>query len=877
MSEYTAVISPSGAYVALPTTTAATTRRRYGVVSVLGAQSSGKSTLLNHLFGTVFPVMDATHGRSQTTRGVFSSLYTTALRPLSWTEQEEEKEEEKETAVVVVLDMEGNDGVERIRSHEEDIEQKLALFGLVLSDVLLLNVWFHDIGRFSASGYALLQRVFSLHLQLFSTASVYAQTQTKSDDDTVEKRVILVCVRDVDVHSLSEKGSESLAMRIKSDIFELWSVLPKSQSVIQYLVSSSHSASQTSMGSVFDMLYEVRVVGLPHYEFQRDRFLSMMPSVRSIVLDSLFSASSLVSAKASHRDSDGNSDNDNDNDSSNMNESTRLEKEKKKKIPWTDLNEYAQSVWQRIEAARDEVCVPAVRYVHSRTRCESIARDLTHSFLRHLRPATASEATPAPGVVAAMTVDEMQKAVKGVMTEYAADTEWYITSVVDEVRKTMLEPALWKCIVEQCIHPVLMRLQADIEQGVVTRLMTTSSTTITGVAAIAAFYEKEVVGAMQLWTEQLENAANEWISAYRQAMHSVDHNATEKQAKKEEEEKDEKEDEKEMENEVRERVLGLKKAVKKRVVEHVVRVGVRDELEERFPLALIEDPQKDFWARIDAFACETRSAALAAISKIRGENSRGQEQADMCDDDEGVARKEEIEQIVMSRLEIRLQMFMTQRIVPILKQKFDALFWASSAPSPSPSSSKKQKSPKSTSNPGKRVFASLAEVQEAFEGANTELDAILTAIYHPDSASLSLLRELPCVGTSGTRDDRMVREALQVYAELERSAAQHVLQMQEMAAAMQSAHAQTASSIFAVPRWLWIVLLILGWNELTALLSSPFYMLLAVIFAVTTVVVYLARNVPGIDSVARFAAAQILGSPQPNPNAVKKLALGKND
>jgi predicted GTPase len=31
---------------------------RYGVVAILGSQSSGKSTLLNALFGTQFPVLD---------------------------------------------------------------------------------------------------------------------------------------------------------------------------------------------------------------------------------------------------------------------------------------------------------------------------------------------------------------------------------------------------------------------------------------------------------------------------------------------------------------------------------------------------------------------------------------------------------------------------------------------------------------------------------------------------------------------------------------------------------------------------------------------------------------------------------------------------
>ena len=37
----------------------------YGIVSIMGPQSSGKSTLMNKLFDTPFAVMDASKGRGQ--------------------------------------------------------------------------------------------------------------------------------------------------------------------------------------------------------------------------------------------------------------------------------------------------------------------------------------------------------------------------------------------------------------------------------------------------------------------------------------------------------------------------------------------------------------------------------------------------------------------------------------------------------------------------------------------------------------------------------------------------------------------------------------------------------------------------------------------
>ena len=46
---------------------------KYHVVSIIGGQSSGKSTLLNAMFGTNFDMMDAKKGRRQTTKGIWCS------------------------------------------------------------------------------------------------------------------------------------------------------------------------------------------------------------------------------------------------------------------------------------------------------------------------------------------------------------------------------------------------------------------------------------------------------------------------------------------------------------------------------------------------------------------------------------------------------------------------------------------------------------------------------------------------------------------------------------------------------------------------------------------------------------------------------------
>ncbi|XP_048432984.1 protein ROOT HAIR DEFECTIVE 3-like isoform X2 [Pyrus x bretschneideri] len=121
----------------------------YAVVSIMGPQSSGKSTLLNHLFATNFREMDAFRGRSQTTKGIWAAKCA-GIEPCT-----------------LVMDLEGTDGRER---GEDDtvFEKQSALFALAVSDIVLINMWCHDIGREQAANKPLLKTVFQVMMRLFS-------------------------------------------------------------------------------------------------------------------------------------------------------------------------------------------------------------------------------------------------------------------------------------------------------------------------------------------------------------------------------------------------------------------------------------------------------------------------------------------------------------------------------------------------------------------------------------------------------------------------------------------------------------------------------------------------------------------------------------
>lgn len=122
----------------------------YSIVAVVGPQSSGKSTLLNALYGASFEEMTASEGRSQTTRGIW--MQCPAAQP-----------------DLLLLDVQGTDSIEGGEA-SKTFERQAALFVLGLADVLVINVWEHDVGRQEASTLGLLQLVLEANVELCGAA-----------------------------------------------------------------------------------------------------------------------------------------------------------------------------------------------------------------------------------------------------------------------------------------------------------------------------------------------------------------------------------------------------------------------------------------------------------------------------------------------------------------------------------------------------------------------------------------------------------------------------------------------------------------------------------------------------------------------------------
>ncbi|GMH34197.1 hypothetical protein BSKO_02031 [Bryopsis sp. KO-2023] len=194
----------------------------YQIVAIMGPQSSGKSTLMNHVFGTSFTMMDALSGRRQTTKGIWM-----AKSP---------KMEELDT---IILDLEGTDGRER-GEDDTTFERQSALFALAVSDIVMINIWCHDIGREHGAGKPLMKTVFQVNLKLFTPSP------------NRRKTVLVFVIRDK-----SRTPMERLVEVIEQDWDSIWNSIAKPP---QY--------EETSFKDFFEVVY----TSLPNYEEKEDDF-----------------------------------------------------------------------------------------------------------------------------------------------------------------------------------------------------------------------------------------------------------------------------------------------------------------------------------------------------------------------------------------------------------------------------------------------------------------------------------------------------------------------------------------------------------------------------------------------------------------------------
>jgi protein SEY1 len=136
-------------------------------------------TLLNGLFGTTFDVMDETK-RQQTTKGgsnpAYVHIYSTSpaiARHMDVSRSGHERNGNgcrgygRPRARRRPGTYDFNPFVIRPNLSVQDFERKSALFSLASSEVLLINLWEHQVGLYQGANMGLLKTVFEVNLGLF--------------------------------------------------------------------------------------------------------------------------------------------------------------------------------------------------------------------------------------------------------------------------------------------------------------------------------------------------------------------------------------------------------------------------------------------------------------------------------------------------------------------------------------------------------------------------------------------------------------------------------------------------------------------------------------------------------------------------------------
>ena len=72
---------------------------------------------------------------------------------------------------VLIMDVEGADG--REHGDDQDFERKSALFSLATSEIIIVNLWEHQVGLYQGANMGLMMTVFEVNLQLFQSQKGY--------------------------------------------------------------------------------------------------------------------------------------------------------------------------------------------------------------------------------------------------------------------------------------------------------------------------------------------------------------------------------------------------------------------------------------------------------------------------------------------------------------------------------------------------------------------------------------------------------------------------------------------------------------------------------------------------------------------------------
>ncbi|KAL8713640.1 MAG: hypothetical protein Q9225_006732 [Loekoesia sp. 1 TL-2023] len=291
----------------------------YHLISVFGSQSTGKSTLLNHLFGTEFGVMSETD-RKQTTKGIWMSRNKRA---------HSDGVAKNMADNILVMDVEGTDG--RERGEDQDFERKSALFALATSEVLIVNIWEHQVGLYQGANMGLLKVVFEVNLELFL-----------KDNKSNPRSLLFFVIRD----HLGTTPLANLRNTLIQDLSRIWAGLSKPKGM-----------ENSKIEDYFDFAFSA----LPHKILQPEKFVSEVGKLGTRFREG---------QKDPRRDP--------------LRSEEELDRgiflpEYHRRIPADGFSIYAENVWDQIVNNKD-LDLPTQQELMAQFRCDEISREVLVGF-----------------------------------------------------------------------------------------------------------------------------------------------------------------------------------------------------------------------------------------------------------------------------------------------------------------------------------------------------------------------------------------------------------------------------------------------------------------------------------------------------------------
>jgi len=225
---------------------------------------------------------------------------------------------------VMVMDVEGTDG--RERGEDQDFERKSALFSLASSEVLIVNLWEHQVGLYQGANMGLLKTVFEVNLGLFGK---------KTADGRNQRTLLLFVIRD----HIGTTPLENLKATLSADMQKIWESLSKPPEL-----------QDRQLSDYFDLSF----AALPHKVLATDKFETEVQQLRRRFVEK--SREDFVFKPVYH-----------------------------KRIPADGVAFYMEGIWEQVQTNKD-LDLPTQQELLAQFRCDEISTAALAEFNEQAKP-----------------------------------------------------------------------------------------------------------------------------------------------------------------------------------------------------------------------------------------------------------------------------------------------------------------------------------------------------------------------------------------------------------------------------------------------------------------------------------------------------------